>query len=247
MAKRLALGADVRTVAVYSGLDQKFHKGSIHGHDLTDEEMRGIRVFEIGFSNPEGTVDDKAPELSAALEAIARVTDKDVHLVAHSQGNEVAAAALIRRAKAGLRSIVESYVDIGGVNSGTLMGKFGALFGGIVGVKDAAKELEFGSPLIEEQKRDLGLIKSQIKGDVTNIVFDGAPTVASDGKIKPGDAFTSDDDSGIPGAPKVVLHNPDPSPVAHLVEPLVSGTIGETQKALVASEAHRRERERAVP
>lgn len=233
LAKQLASNPANGKAAVYVVADGKFHDGGVNGRVMTDAEAAKSKMFEVQYTEVRGAPTDKAPQLAKAFSAIQRATKSpQLDVVAHSAGCTDFRLYLDSRSQKEKDTIgINQAVLIGPASHGTFMGNVGDSVGAIAGVKKAGAELEIGSKLVTDLNTTWDRQRSQVKGDVTIVAVGGAPT-AGKGGISDGDGFMPIRDVSLPNANTVVLHGPDPTPIAHLMEVGYAGVIGEVQKKL---------------
>jgi hypothetical protein len=125
-------------------------------------------------------------------------------------------------------------IFIGPASHGTEMGNLGNAIGAPLGLKKAGAELAVGSPLINGLNSRWNRQSEQVKGGVTIIGLQGAPTATPNG-IQDGDGYMAAASVGMPGAKQILLRGIDPTPLMHLWEVHYSGVINAIDQTLGAT------------
>jgi hypothetical protein len=234
LAQHLAQNPKNGPFAIYSVADGQFHLRTLRGPVMSQEQLKGTKLFAIQYLDPRAAPAEKEPQLAQALRAIGAASGAEtIDLVAHSAGCTDTRLHLDRRARgdgAG-EPVIGEVVFVGPASHGTFMGNLGDAVGGLAGVHEAGKALEIGSPLVDGLNERWAEQRAQVTGQVTIIAVTGAPTVGQGG-ISDGDGFMPLDEVSLPDTSTVALRGPDPTLVAHLAETQYTGVIAAMEQAL---------------
>jgi hypothetical protein len=232
MAQHLASDPKNGPVAVYVAADGEFHRGSVHGQVMSKSEVAQAKIFELEYKDPKGPPSEKAPQIQAAMRAIAGATGTgSVDVVAHSGGCTDFRLYLQDRSGGDRNLEIGHAVFVGPASHGTVMGNVGDKVGGVMGLDRGGRELEVGSKVVDSLNASWDNQRGQVTGGVTIVGVTGTPTVGPHG-ITDGDGFMTADSIGMRGARTVFLHGADPTPIAHLKEIGYSGVIGAAEQAI---------------
>ena len=239
LARNLASEKTNGPVATFVAATGQFHYGGKDGRVMSDQELKGAKIFQLEYKNAKAAPTEKAPQIAAMLAAVtAKTGGVELDVVTHSAGGHDFRQYLDTRtqAQAGAAKIGK-VVMIGPVTHGTVMGNIGSVVGGPLGLKKASDQLGIGDDLVKHLDAAWPKALAQISGGVNIIGISGAPTLGPvDDKgtlgFQTGDGYVQADELGLPGAQVKVLKGADPTPIAHLKEVGYSGVVNEVQAVL---------------
>jgi hypothetical protein len=235
MARHLAGNPANGKVAVYVVQDGKFHAGGVGGKVMDAAAVRQSKLFEVQYPDVKAAPSVKAPQIAQAMRAITAATGQhDVDVVCHSAGCTDFRLYLDGRKGSDRLIGISRAIFIGPASHGTEMGNLGNAIGAPLGLKKAGAELAVGSPLINGLNSRWNRQSEQVKGGVTIIGLQGAPTATPNG-IQDGDGYMAAASVGMPGAKQILLRGIDPTPLMHLWEVHYSGVINAIDQTLGAT------------
>jgi pimeloyl-ACP methyl ester carboxylesterase len=221
-------------VAVYVASEDKFRLGGKGGRELSANELRGVKIFQVEYKDPWASPTKKAPQIDRAMQRIAGATGGGpVDVVTHSAGGTDFRLYLQNRdPKKGPE--VNRAVMVGPASHGTQIGNIGAVVGAPVkNVDDAARELAVGSKMIEGLNATWDHQRGQVKNGITIIGTTGTPTLGpKPGMFEDGDGYMPTAQLAMPGAKTVLMEGPHNTPLAHLWQVQYSGVVNATYDAL---------------
>jgi hypothetical protein len=227
MGDQLATNKANGPVVVYVASQDKFRLNDQQGREVTAAELKGAKLFEVEFNDPWASPTLKAPQISRAMERIAKATGEgSVDVVTHSAGGTDFRLYLDQRDAAKGPSI-EHAVMIGPASHGTYLGNIGNVVGDpLKNVDDAAGELAVGSKMINDLNGTWDRQRGQVAGGVTIIGTTGTPTLGPKrGLFEDGDGYMPTAQLDLPGAKTVLMEGPHNTPLAHLWQVQYSGVV----------------------
>ena len=227
MGDQLATNKKNGPVIVYVASEDKFRLGDKGGREATAAELKNAKLFQVEYEDPWGSPTLKAPQISRAMERIAKATGQgEVDVVTHSAGGTDFRKYLDDRDPSKGPKISRA-VMIGPASHGTYLGNIGAVAGNPVkNVDDAARELAVGSKMIDGLNARWDRQRSQVSGGVTIIGTTGTPTLGPDrGIFEDGDGYMPSKQLDMPGARTVRMDGPHNTPLAHLWQVQYSGVV----------------------
>lgn len=234
LAQQLASEPANGPVAVYVAEEDTFRLGSVRGRELTAEEVRTARIFEVEYRDPWASPTQKAPQIAQALSRVSALTGSaGLDVVAHSAAGTDFRLYLDRRAP-GEGPAIEHAVLVGPASRGTYLGNIGKVVGDpFKNVDEAAGELAVGAELVEQLHERWARQRDQVRGGVTLVGTTGTPTLGpAPGLTEDGDGFMPTAQLALPGAKLVLMEGPHKTPLAHLWQIQYSGVVNATMDAL---------------
>jgi pimeloyl-ACP methyl ester carboxylesterase len=214
-------------VVVYVASQDKFRLNDSQGRELTAQEVKDARIFQVEYRDPWASPTEKSPQIARALERISAATASGkVDVVTHSAGGTDFRLYLDGR-DAAKGPAIDRAVMIGPASHGTYMGNIGNVVGNpIKNVDDAARELAVGSKMITDLNTSWDRQRAQLPGGVTIIGTTGTPTLGpKKGVFEDGDGYMPTASLPMPGAKTVLLEGPHNTPLAHLWQVQYSGVV----------------------
>lgn len=227
MANQLGTNPKNGPVVVYVAEQDTFRLGDAQGRQVTADELKTAKLFQIEYRDPWASPTSKAPQLARAMERISKATSApSLDVVAHSAGGTDFRLYLDGRDPA--KSVnIERAVLIGPASHGTYLGNIGDVVGAPVkNVDDAARELAVGSKRIDGLNATWARQRAQLPGGVTIIGTTGTPTLGpAKGLFEDGDGYMPSAQLDLPGATTVRLEGPHDTPLAHLWQVQYAGVV----------------------
>lgn len=226
MGNQLATNKANGPVVVYVASQDTFRLGDKGGREVTGDELRNAKLFEIEYRDPWAAPTVKAPQIDRALQRINAATGQKLDVVTHSAGGTDFRLYLDQRDPSKSPPI-ERAVMIGPASHGTYVGNIGATVGQPVkNVDDAARELAVGSKLVNGLNATWERQKAQLPGGVTIIGTTGTPTLGpKKGVFEDGDGYMPSAQLPMPGAKTVLMEGPHNTPLAHLWQVQYPGVV----------------------
>lgn len=221
-------------VVVYVASQDKFRLGDAQGREVTADELKNAKLFQLEYKDPWAAPTVKAPQIARAMERIAKATNQPgLDVVTHSAGGTDFRLYLDQRDPS-KGPKVERAVLIGPASNGTYVGNIGGVVGNPVkNVDDAARELAVGSPLVSRLNANWEKQRAQVPGGFTIVGTTGTPTLGpKKGVFEDGDGFMPTAQLPMPGAKTVLLEGPHNTPLAHLWQVQYSGVVNAAMQVL---------------
>ncbi len=221
-------------VVVYVAEQDTFRLDDAQGREVTGDELKNAKLFQVEYKDPWGAPSVKAPQIARAMERISAATQQGtVDVVAHSAGGTDFRLYLDGRDPAKGPN-VERAVLIGPASHGTCMGNIGNVVGEpFKNVDDAARELAIGSKMIVGLNETWDRQRDQVPGGVTIIGTTGTPTLGpKKGLFEDGDGYMPTALLDMPGATTVLMEGPHNTPLAHLWQVQYSGVVNAAMAVL---------------
>ena len=221
-------------VVVYVASQDTFRLNDAQGREVTGDELKNAKLFELEYKDPWASPTLKAPQIARAMERIASATKQPgLDVVAHSAGGTDFRLYLDQR-DASKGPKVERAVLIGPASHGTYVGNIGGVVGNPVkNVDDAARELAVGSKMINDLNTNWDRQRSQVAGGFTIVGTSGTPTLGpKKGIFEDGDGYMPTAGLAMPGAKTVVMEGPHNTPLAHLWQVQYSGVVNSAMGVL---------------
>jgi len=227
MGDQLATNKANGPVVVYVAEQDTFRLGDSQGREVTGDELKNAKIFQLEYRDPWASPTLKAPQIARAMDRIAKATSQSgLDVVTHSAGGTDFRLYLDQR-DASKGPKVERAVMIGPASHGTYLGNIGNVVGNpIKNVDDAARELAVGSKMVDGLNTTWDRQKAQIAGGVTIIGTTGTPTLGpKKGVFEDGDGYMPSAQLAMPGAKTVLMEGPHNTPLAHLWQVQYSGVV----------------------
>jgi pimeloyl-ACP methyl ester carboxylesterase len=221
-------------VVVYVAAQDTFRLGDSQGREVTGEELKRAKLFQVEYRDPWAAPTVKAPQIARAMERISRATQQaGVDVVTHSAGGTDFRLYLDSRDPT-KGPKVERAVLIGPASHGTALGNIGSVVGDpLKNVDDAARELAVGSKLVNDLNDRWARQRDQVVGGVTIIGTTGTPTLGpKKGVFEDGDGYMPTAQLAMPGASTVLMEGPHNTPLAHLWQVQYSGVVNAAMDVL---------------
>lgn len=234
LGDQLATNKSNGPVVVYVAEQDKFRLNDSQGREVTGDELKNAKIFQVEYRDPWGSPTVKAPQIARAMERISKATSAgDVDVITHSAGGTDFRLYLDQR-DASKGPKINQAAMIGPASHGTYLGNIGNVVGDpIKNVDDAARELAVGSTLINDLNTHWDRQKSQLPGGVTIIGTTGTPTLGpKKGVFEDGDGYMPTAQLAMPGARLVLMEGPHNTPLAHLWQVQYSGVVNAAMDVL---------------
>lgn len=227
MGDQLATNSANGPVVVYVASQDKFRLNDQQGREVTGDELKAAKIFQVEFDDPWASPTRKAPQIGRAMDRIARATAQgNLDVVTHSAGGTDFRLYLDSRDPS-KGPHIDRAVFIGPASHGTYLGNIGNVVGDpLKNVDDAAGELAVGSKLIDGLNSTWDRQRAQVSGGVTIIGTTGTPTLGpKKGLFEDGDGYMPTAQLDLPGAKTVLMEGPHNTPLAHLWQVQYSGVV----------------------
>ncbi|MBE2249428.1 MAG: alpha/beta hydrolase [Myxococcus sp.] len=234
LGNQLATNKANGPVVVYVASQDKFRFNDAQGREVTGDELKNAKLFQLEYKDPWASPTLKAPQIARAMERIGKATSQPgLDVVAHSAGGTDFRLYLDQR-DASKGPQVEHAVLIGAASHGTYMGNIGNVVGNPVkNVDDAARELAVGSKMINDLNASWEKQRGQVAGGITIVGTTGTPTLGPrKGVFEDGDGYMTTAGLSMPGAKTVLMEGPHNTPLAHLWQVQYSGVVNAAMSVL---------------
>lgn len=234
LGDQLATNKSNGPVVVYVAEQDKFRLNDSQGREVTGDELKNAKIFQVEYKDPWGSPTVKAPQIARAMERISKATSAgDVDVITHSAGGTDFRLYLDGR-DASKGPKINKAAMIGPASHGTYLGNIGNVIGDpIKNVDDAARELAVGSTMINDLNTNWDRQKGQIPGGITIIGTTGTPTLGpKKGVFEDGDGYMPTAQLAMPGAKTVLMEGPHNTPLAHLWQVQYSGVVNAAMDVL---------------